>query len=311
MRINTMAVGLCLGITIISLFAGTSVSAAPALLVEFPEGSGTQELGVSSRVATSGPVLGPLAITAVADGMAVLDTVNSRVVNLDASGKLTGSVPLPDGTYKDLAVASSGTLWTINEENRAVIRIADGTGEKRCTIASGAGFPEQFDALAIDGDALVIGDFSTGALYWVSFDGNLLSVASWPTSLGIVASASGEIACLALGEDDRYENLIRIDRTGRVQSMKIEGECLDAARLIGFLPDGRPLGIGILTREPLARQVFAIDPTGLAVPLETIPHRDPLLLSTRPGTLAGSSVWINLSLLSGKTVIFGRFDLNP
>lgn len=295
---------------IAALLMTSSVGAAPALYVEFQEGSSSLALGVTSRVATSGPVIGPLAMIGVPGGMAILDTVNTRVVGLDPAGKILGSVGIPSGFYKDLAVMPNGRLWTIDEENRAAIRLSGGTVDKPFSIATGSGFPEQFDSLAIDGEALVIGDFATRALYWFAADGTLVRTASWPTSLGIVATSTpSRVAFLALGEDDRYDTLVQIDRNGRASAVKVDGEALDGARLIGFLPDGRPAGLGILSREPLVRQVFAIDATGLAIPLATIPLKEPLLLSLRPAVLVGWSCWINLSSIFSKKVVVGRFDL--
>jgi len=244
-------------------------------------------------------------------GWAILDGVNSRIVRLDPQGKTQAVIDLPKGLYKDLAVGTDGRLWTIETEKRTALAVTGSEAAELFALPAGEGQPRWVDGLTVAGSSLVVGDFQTESLYWFSFAGKLQGAASWPTALSLVADAAGQVCCLALGEDDRYERLVRLTPTGVATETRIEGEALEGARLLGFLPDGRPVGVGILKTEPLTRQLFTITGAGVATPVSTIPTPGGLLFATRPGLVASTTVWLNLSQLKDPILRFGTFEIAP
>lgn len=285
--------------------------AAPAAVIEFPEGAGDGEFGVSSRVASDGPIVGPAALQAVPDGFAILDGINSRIVKLAGEGNIAGAIQLPGGSYTDLAGTPEGKLWTIDTDSRTVYCVPGDAAEEQFRLPPGDGFPKQIDGIAVLADALVAADYATAQLYWFGFDGTLLKTASWPTALGITSDANGNVCFLGLGDDDLYDRFIRVDTAGNAKEIKVAGTALDGARLIGFLPDGRAIACGYASREPLARQLFSIGSDGKTSPLETIPTPGGLLQANRMGIVIGTSVWLNLSPITSPKVVFARFDLEP
>ncbi|HNW34665.1 MAG TPA: hypothetical protein PKM25_07025 [Candidatus Ozemobacteraceae bacterium] len=293
------------------LFQTHAVLAAPVAVVEFQEGSGDGEFGVSDRVASDGPIVGPAAVQAIPEGMAVLDSVNARIVKLDANGGIAKTITLPRGSYTDLAATADGKLWTINTESRSAFIVFGDSVEEQFKLTAGEGFPTQIDSLVAVDDALVAADYATARLYWFGFDGTPARVASWPTALGIVADANGNICFLALGNEDLYERFVRVDKAGNATEIKVEGTALDGARLLGFLPDGKAVACGYASREPLARQLFSIGADGRTTPLETIPTPGGLLQANRMGMIIGRSAWLNLSPINTNNVVFAKFDLAP
>ncbi|MBP7632777.1 hypothetical protein KBA41_01305 [Candidatus Ozemobacteraceae bacterium] len=294
-----------------SILAVQALSAAPASVIEFPEGAGEGELGVTTRLASEGPVVGPVSLQPIPDGIAVLDGINSRIVKLDAEGKQTGSLPLPKGSYTDLAATSDGKLWTIETDSRATCCAFGEVVEEQFRLPSEDGFPKQIDGLVALPEALVVADYATAKLYWFGFDGTSIKTASWPTALGITAGPDGSLCFLALGDDDLYNRLVKIDTAGSSSETVVQGTALDGARLLGFLPDGRAVGCGYASREPLARQLFTIEADGKTTPLETIPTPGGLLFANRMGIVGNGSAWLNLSPLTAPKVVFTRYDLNP
>ncbi|HOT26888.1 MAG TPA: hypothetical protein PLU72_01790 [Candidatus Ozemobacteraceae bacterium] len=294
-----------------SIFVSQAVFAASASVFEFPEGAGEGEFGVSARLASEGPVVGPVSLQPIPDGIAVLDGINSRIVKLDAAGKPVGSVILPKGSYTDLAATSDGKLWTIETDARAVCCALGDTAEVQFRLPSEDGFPKQIDGLVALPEALVVADYATAKLYWFGFDGTPIKTVPWPTALGIAAGPDASLCFLALGDDDLYDRFVRIDGTGASSETVIRGTALDGARLLGFLPDGRAAACGYVSREPLARQVFAIEADGNTTPLETIPTPGGLLFSNRIGIVSNGAVWLNLSPLAAPKVVFSRYDLIP
>lgn len=294
-----------------SILAAQVLFAAPASVFEFQEGAGEGEFGVSTRLASEGPVVGPVSLQPVPDGIAILDGINSRIVKLDAEGKSAGSVSLPKGSYTDLAAASDGKLWTIETDARAACCAFGETAEEQFRLPSEEGFPKQIDGLVALPEALVVADYATAKLYWFGFDGTPIKTASWPTALGITAGPDASLCFLALGDDDLYNRFVKIDTTGASSETFVQGTALDGARLLGFLPDGRAVACGYVSREPLARQVFAIEPDGKTTPFETIPTPGGLLFANRMGIVSNGSVWLNLSPLAAPKVVFTRYDLNP
>lgn len=294
-----------------SILVPQALFAAPAAVIEFPEGAGEGEFGVTTRLASEGPVVGPVSLQPVPDGIAILDGVNSRIVKLDAEGKPAGSVSLPKGSYTDLAATSDGKLWTIETGSRAACCVFGETAEEQFRLPSGDGFPKQFDGLVALPDALVVADFATANLYWIGFDGTSLKTASWPTALGIAAGPDGSLCFLALGDDDFYNRFVKIDKAGASTETVIQGTALDGARLIGFLPDSRAVACGYASREPLARQLFTIEADGKTTSLETVPTPGGLLFANRMGIVINGSAWLNLSPITAPKIVFTRYDLNP
>ena len=304
----------CLGFLLFLLcflFQSPATHAAPASVVEFQEGGGDSEFGVSDRIASAGPIVGPASVQAIPGGMAVLDSVNCRIVNLDENGSITKTIKLPKGSYTDLAATSDGKLWTIDTDSRAVFIIFGDSVEEQFKLPVKEGFPTQVDSLVAVDDALVAADYATARLYWFGFDGTPARTASWPTALGIVADANGNICFLALGNEDLYERFVRIDKAGNAVEIKVDGAALDGARLLGFLPDGRAVAGGYISREPLVRQLFAIGADGRATVIETIPTPGGLLQANRMGVIIDTSAWLNLSPINTTKVVFARFDLVP
>ncbi len=307
---NARSMGLVL-VLACSIFASRVLLAAPASVHEFPEGPGEGEFGVSTRLASEGPVVGPVSLQPIPDGIAILDGINSRIVKLDPEGKPAASLPLPKGSYTDLAATADGKLWTIETDSRAVCCAFGDAVEEQFRLPSEDGFPKQIDGLVALPEALVVADYATANLYWFGFDGTPIKTASWPTALGITAGPDASLCYLAFGDDDLYNRFVKIDTTGASSETVIRGTALDGARLIGFLPDGRAVACGYVSREPLARQVFAIEADGKTTPLETIPTPGGLLFANRMGIVSNGSVWLNFSPLTAPKVIFTRYDLNP
>lgn len=307
---NARPMGLAL-VLACSIFTLQALFAASAPIFEFPEGAGEGEFGVSTRLESEGPVVGPVSLQPLPDGIAVLDGINSRIVKLDTEGKPAGSIALPRGSYTDLAATSDGKLWTIETDARAVCCVIGETAEEQFRLPSEEGFLKQIDGLVALPEALVVADYATAKLYWFGFDGTPVKTASWPTALGIAAGPDASLCFLALGDDDLYSRSVRIDKTGASSETVIQGTALDGARLLGFLPDGRAVACGYGSREPLTRQVFTIEADGKTTPLETIPTPGGLLFSNRMGTVSNGSVWLNLSPLTAPKVVFTRYDLIP
>ncbi|HOY65642.1 MAG TPA: hypothetical protein PLP29_02075 [Candidatus Ozemobacteraceae bacterium] len=300
--------GILTGIAAFLAFAGTGL-AEPAQIAEFQEGTGEAEFGVSARIASDGPVVGPASLQAIPGGLAVLDSVNARIVKLDTEGKVTATVGLPAGSYTDLAALPDGRLWTIESNTRTASIIIGEAVEEQFRLPPQDGHPIQIDGLIALEDSLVVADYATSRLYWYGFDGTPLKNATWPTSLGIAADANGNVCFLGLDDADCYSRFTRIDRNGRVTELIASGPALDGARLLGFLPDGRAVACGYASREPLARMLFAIEADGRVTPFETIPTPGGLLFAQRAGVVADRSAWLNLSPLHTSKVVFARFDL--
>ncbi|HEY9069340.1 MAG TPA: hypothetical protein VIV61_03730 [Candidatus Ozemobacteraceae bacterium] len=303
-------IGILTSIAVALATAGSAL-AAPAQTAEFQEGTGDAEFGVSARLASDGPVVGPASLQAVPGGLAILDSVNARIVRLDTEGRVVATIGLPAGEYTDLAALPDGRLWTIESGKRAASIVIGETVEEQFTLPRQEGYPVQFDGLLALEDGLVVADYATARLYWFGFDGTPVRNATWPTSLGITADANGNVCFLGLGDEDLYNRFTRIDRNGQITELIASGPALDGARLIGFLPDGRAVGCGYASREPLARMLFAIEADGRITPFETIPTPGGLLFANRTGVVADRSAWLNLSPLHTTKVVFARFDLLP
>ena len=82
---------------------GSPATTEDSLLVTLPWGSGAGEVGLAEP--GEGLTRGPEALAIAPDGrIAVLDSVNGRVVLLDALGKVVGTIPVPLAEPRFLAV---------------------------------------------------------------------------------------------------------------------------------------------------------------------------------------------------------------
>ena len=292
-------------VALVAILALPPLRAALDDVLGFPFGSGSGEFGVSPA-GTDGPREGPLALlVSGGDGLLVLDSRNQRVVQLDAAGAVKRSVLLPVGRYKDLARDAAGRVWVADEENRAVRCIEKGVLQKGFKVEGQPGLPVQFDALACAGDDLYVGDFATRGLYAFAADGHLRLAASWPLALGLCADREGRVCFLAAGEDERHERLVRRAADGKTSEVLVRGSALLGARLLGFLGDGRGVGCGLVSYEPLVRELFVIAADGRATAVATL--TTPLLFATRPGAVASDAVWFNVTGLAADRLELRRF----
>jgi sugar lactone lactonase YvrE len=108
------------------------------------------------------------------DRLVILDAASSRVVQLDASGHFLRQVPLPKGSFIDVASDARGTLYAVDGPGRAVWAAAkDAAAFTRFAQLEGvASFPSY--AAATARGALVVVDSHGGGLVTLGPDGAFL-----------------------------------------------------------------------------------------------------------------------------------------
>lgn len=92
---------------------GEALASDSRAVAAFGWGSGLDQLG-RDRPEEGNPEA-PMSLAAAAGGtLLVLDQINQRVLRLDKSGRVAGSIPLPVQAAQDLAVAADGTLLVMD-----------------------------------------------------------------------------------------------------------------------------------------------------------------------------------------------------
>ena len=112
--------------------ASSTALADGSLLVTLPWGSGQGEVGLAQPV--EGLTRGPEALAVAPDGrIAVLDSVNRRVVLLDPQGQWTGSAAVPLAEPRFLAVDDE-RLYVLDCDNSRQLTTLDWTGAALGTV---------------------------------------------------------------------------------------------------------------------------------------------------------------------------------
>jgi len=112
-----------------------------ALLVTLPWGSGAGEVGLAKP--TEGLVRGPEALAVAPDGrIAVLDSVNRRLVYLDAAGAVTGNTGVPLAEPRFLAVDDK-RLYVLDCDSDRLLATLDWDG----TLVGAMALPELDDVV--------------------------------------------------------------------------------------------------------------------------------------------------------------------
>jgi hypothetical protein len=117
--------------------------------------------------------LGPLALVADGDGMALLDQENQRLLRYDADGQLLAAVPIPSRTTLD--AARLGDSWALLAYDRATVSWSTQQVGSAGTLDATAAVPATLDApsgIFADGDTVLVEqahgrtfDVATGVSY--------------------------------------------------------------------------------------------------------------------------------------------------
>jgi hypothetical protein len=187
------------------LLAVLAASAASPLaartLAEFDWGKAPAGVGfVSEREGVSDPMaLGPQAFVVGPDGrLALADTWNSRVLLLDRSAGVIGSVRVA-GHPRALALSASGELAVATAGGPVLARF-DRSGQLQWTLAAdddAASRIGQIDALAFHpSGSLLAGDIASGRIWVLSASGELAGELPWDGG-GLVVTQDGSVLDLA------------------------------------------------------------------------------------------------------------------
>ncbi len=289
---------------------GTAIQAQGTGDICFSPGSQERQLGV--HTSPEGPNSGPLSILCSGDGLVILDSFNHRLLRTDSSGAFKGSIPLPaNGRYKDMARLANGQIWVIDEADRAAFRISGGGVHQAFLLPNDSG-PRQIDALVGLGEQLAVIDFRTRAAYFLTTNGLLTNAASIPAALSFVADAQNRLCFLALSESkddnsDSYDRLIRISAGGKTAETRLPGKGWYGARLIGFTNNNQPIILTVDSWEPIHRRLLICKSDGTH---ETIAECDyPLLFATRYGSVGSNRLWLNLSPIDARQLVFRLIHL--
>jgi len=278
--------------------------------LSFEPGSGEKQFGVS--VGQEGPNIGPMSVLTSGEGVVVLDAIHHRLIRLDGRGTFNGTIPLPAGQYRDITRSGNGGIWLVEANSRSVMRVAGGGIRRVFDVPRQEGFPRQLDYLLITRKHLVIMDYSDNHLYFFTPAGTVERRVEVSAALGFALDQNNRICFLGLtqggdSELDLYNRLVRIAEDGSCEEKVLSGPSFEGARLLGFSQTGKPVVLGIASQDPFKRELFLVNADGTHELIDTITQR--LLFATRYGHCSGNTLWVNISPMSGRKILFRRYEL--